>query len=79
MQIDEMDTIDDACPSTVVRAGSRKREEVAAYDSNYRKLTVVRCSGSRTRQMSMNPLQSPAQLYEVWLIPAAHISEAILC
>jgi hypothetical protein len=77
MHIDELDTIDDACPSTAVRAGSRKREEVAAYD--YRKLTVVRCSGSRARQMSMNPLQSPAQLYEVCLIPAAHISKAILC
>jgi hypothetical protein len=49
MQIDEMDTIDDAYPSTVVRAGSCKREEVAAYGSKYRKLTVVRCSGSRTR------------------------------
>jgi hypothetical protein len=69
MQIDEMDTIDDACPSTVVRAGSCKREEVAAHDSNYRKLTVVRC---------VNQLQSPAQFYEDYLIPAA-LSEAILC
>jgi len=48
MQIDEMDMIADAYPSTIVRAGSCKREEVAAWFDS-RKLTVVRCSGSRTR------------------------------
>jgi hypothetical protein len=39
MQIDGWTRIDDAHPSTVVRVGSCKREEVAAYDSKYHKLS----------------------------------------
>jgi hypothetical protein len=75
-------------PSSALVAANAKR---SLHDSNYHKLSQsfdapdrvyekIRCRlALHARQVSMNQLQTPAQLHEDYLIPEARLSEDILC